>query len=126
MAKLAMREADVYVFALLAHTDKSTIDPLDLDQWQFFVLSRAAICARTRSQYSITLKSLDSLPGSGSVSLVPGSVGEGWVLNDETYLFTDAEIFGLVKQQRLVKRRPVARHKLFAEIQPGDYNKLEV
>ena len=27
------RHADVYVFALLAHQDKSSLDPLDLDQW---------------------------------------------------------------------------------------------
>jgi hypothetical protein len=29
------RHADVYVFALLAHTDKATVDPLSLDQWRF-------------------------------------------------------------------------------------------
>jgi hypothetical protein len=31
----AKRQADVYVFALLAHEDRTTIDPLDLDQWKF-------------------------------------------------------------------------------------------
>ena len=27
------RQADVYVFAVLAHKDKATVDPLDLSQW---------------------------------------------------------------------------------------------
>lgn len=32
------RHADVYVFALLAHQDKRTLDPLDVEQWRFFVV----------------------------------------------------------------------------------------
>jgi hypothetical protein len=61
------RQADVYVFALLAHTDKATIDPLNLDQWLFFVLATDVLDARKRSQHSITLKSLEKL-SSGSVT----------------------------------------------------------
>jgi hypothetical protein len=55
------RQADVYVFALLAHLDKATLDPLDVSQWEFFVLPTAVLNARTRSQHSITLKSLQTL-----------------------------------------------------------------
>ena len=33
------RQSDVYVFALLAHKDKATVDPTDVSQWQFFVVS---------------------------------------------------------------------------------------
>jgi len=55
------RQADVYVFALLAHTDKTTIDPLNLDQWRFYVLPTATLDERTRSQHSITLRSLEKL-----------------------------------------------------------------
>lgn len=57
------RSADVYVFALLSHADRATIDPLDLSQWRFFVLPTAALDARERSQHSITLKSLEVLAG---------------------------------------------------------------
>ncbi|MBI4285017.1 MAG: DEAD/DEAH box helicase, partial [Chloroflexi bacterium] len=60
-------------------------------------------------------------PVPGSVTLVQGSLAEGWVLGDHTTLLTDAEIFGFVKERRLVKRRPVAHHKLLADISPGDY-----
>lgn len=62
----AQRPADVYVFALLAHQDKQTIDPLNLEQWNFFVLPTETLNARQRSQHSITLKSLEKLCG-GSV-----------------------------------------------------------
>lgn len=60
-------QADVYVFALLAHTDKATIDPMNLDQWRFYVLPTAILDSRTRSQHSITLRSLQRLC-SGAVS----------------------------------------------------------
>lgn len=55
------RQADVYVFALLHHTDKSSIDPLDLSQWRFYVLPTSILDARTRSQHSITLKTLQTM-----------------------------------------------------------------
>ncbi len=57
------RQAQVYVFALLAHQDKLSIDPLNVDQWRFFVLPTKVLDARTRSQHSITLRSLEALAG---------------------------------------------------------------
>ena len=59
------RQAQVYVFALLEHKDKPTIDPLNVAQWKFFVLPTAVLDARTRSQVSITLRSLEQLAGPG-------------------------------------------------------------
>lgn len=59
----ARRQADVYVFALLAHKDKPTVDPLNLDQWRFYVLPAATLNTRSRSQHSITLKTLERLAG---------------------------------------------------------------
>jgi len=55
------RQADVYVFALLVHTDKATIDPLNIDQWRFYVLPTSILDARKRSQHSITLNTLEKL-----------------------------------------------------------------
>lgn len=60
----ARRQADIYVFALLAHSDQTTIDPLNVNQWQFFVLPTAVLDSRTRSQHSITLRTLVGLSGS--------------------------------------------------------------
>ncbi|MBI2869063.1 MAG: transcription-repair coupling factor [Chloroflexi bacterium] len=59
-------------------------------------------------------------PVPGGLTLVEGSLNEGWSLRDVS-LFTDCEIFGFIKQQRLTRKRPVARHKLFADIRPGDH-----
>lgn len=59
----ARRSADVYVFALLAHIDQNTLDPLDVSQWQFYVLPTFELDNRQRSQHSITLRSLATLAG---------------------------------------------------------------
>ena len=62
-SNIAMRQADVYVFALLAHKEKQTVDPLDVAQWQFYVLPTRVLDERTRSQHSITLATLKRLAG---------------------------------------------------------------
>ena len=64
-SETASRQADVYVFALLAHTDKRTVDPLELSQWLFWAVPTKTLGARTRSQHSITLNSLQRLAGPG-------------------------------------------------------------
>lgn len=69
------RQADVYVFALLAHTDKATIDPLNLDHWRFYALPTTVLDARKRSQHSITLKSLEGLcPRAVTYAELPNAV----------------------------------------------------
>ena len=52
------RAADVYVFAVLAHMDKATIDPLDIAQWDFYVLPTAVLEAKCAVQKTISLGSL--------------------------------------------------------------------
>lgn len=66
------------------------------------------------------LTDVESVPSPGSLILLQGSLAEGW-MTAQTSLFTDAEIFGFVKQHRLLKRHPVASHKLYIDIKPGDY-----
>ena len=61
------RQADVYVFALEAHTDQATLDLLDVSQWVFFVVPTYVLDERTRSQQSITLPSLTALAGESVV-----------------------------------------------------------
>jgi len=60
-SELAIRSADFYVFCLLNHKDKSTVNPLNLNQWEFYVVSTEELNNYTRSQYSITLNSLKKL-----------------------------------------------------------------
>lgn len=57
------RHADVYVFALLKHEDQATLDPLNVSQWVFFVVSTMLLDGRKRSQHSITVPSLRALVG---------------------------------------------------------------
>jgi hypothetical protein len=61
--KEAARHSEVYVFALLAHEEKRTVDALDISQWKFYVLPTRELNARQRSQHSIMLKALDALAG---------------------------------------------------------------
>jgi hypothetical protein len=57
-AEEPQRMADVYVFCLLKHQDKDTLDPLDLEQWEFYVLPTGKLNEYERSDSSITLNSL--------------------------------------------------------------------
>ena len=55
------RHADIYVFCLLKHQEQSTIDPLKLEQWEFYVIPTYVLDNYERSQSSITIKSLKKL-----------------------------------------------------------------
>ncbi|MCY3506144.1 MAG: hypothetical protein OXH41_08280 [Chloroflexi bacterium] len=57
----AKRWSDVYVFCLHHHQDKATVEPLDLSQWTFFILSTARLDAERRGQKSIGLSALQEL-----------------------------------------------------------------
>ena len=55
------RHADVYVMCLLKHKQQDSINPLDMSQWEFYVLSKFEIDNYKKSQHSITLNSLNKL-----------------------------------------------------------------
>jgi hypothetical protein len=65
MAAESDRPAKVYVFALLKHEEKTSVDPLKIEQWEFFVLPTSTINERLKAQRSITLASLRRLAGTG-------------------------------------------------------------
>jgi hypothetical protein len=60
-SKIPKRQADVYVFALLSEKEQSKLNPLNLNQWEFYVLPTSILNSRQRSQHSITLPSLQKL-----------------------------------------------------------------
>lgn len=76
------RHADVYVFCLLKHKDKQTVDPLNMDQWEFYVLATKELNDYERSQQSITLKSLQTLTNFVSYSELHEAIIEKNLLND--------------------------------------------
>lgn len=52
------RQADIYVFCVLSHKDKTTVNPLDLSQWDFYILPTAVLNEKKPNQKTITLSSL--------------------------------------------------------------------
>ena len=48
----------MYVFCLLAHKDKATLNPLDLDQWEFYVVPTAWLNEVLPVQKSVPLSFL--------------------------------------------------------------------
>ena len=55
------RQADLYVFCVLHHKDKKTVDPLNLSQWTFYLLNTNELNDKKPRQKSITLSSLLTL-----------------------------------------------------------------
>lgn len=55
---VATRNAKVYVFCLLAHKDKPTLDPTNLDQWEFYVLSTQRLTNELGKQKTLSLNRL--------------------------------------------------------------------
>jgi hypothetical protein len=71
-SKALKRQADVYVFCVLSHQDKSSVDPLNLSQWDFYVLATHILDHEIPDQKTITLSSLLNL------SPVECQFGEIW------------------------------------------------
>jgi hypothetical protein len=55
------RQADLYAFALLAHRTKTTLNPLDVSQWEFFLLRASTLNEHLEKQRRISLKRLLAL-----------------------------------------------------------------
>ena len=58
---VSRRSADVYVFSLLAHRDQNSIDPLNVSQWEFYVLATSVLDERCGEQKTIQLGPLKAL-----------------------------------------------------------------
>ncbi|MCY4353477.1 MAG: hypothetical protein OXC09_01640 [Truepera sp.] len=75
-------QADIYVFALLKHQCQETIDPLDLDQWEFYVLSTMELEAREGSPARMSLGTLAALASPvayrGLAEAVQEAFGQSW------------------------------------------------
>ena len=66
-----VRSADVYVFCLLAHLDGRTINPLELTQWEFYVLPTRTLDASLGDQKTVSLSRLKEV---GAVALGYGQI----------------------------------------------------
>ena len=64
-AKEKKRQADVYVFCVLKHKEQDTINPLDLEQWDFYPVSTAILNETVKGQKTICLARVAELCGRG-------------------------------------------------------------
>lgn len=53
-----MRQSDVYIFCLLKHKDYETVNPMNLNQWKFYILETNVLNNSVGNQKSITLSTL--------------------------------------------------------------------
>jgi transcription-repair coupling factor (superfamily II helicase) len=83
--------------------------------------ARLSELLREEKVFISPLSHLEYPPPKGSLALVQGSLSEGWIMGGKVVLLTDAEIFGFVKQRRLMKPRPVRRGEFLPELSSGDY-----
>jgi len=60
------RQADVYVFALLTHRDKTTVNPLNLAQWAFYVVPTAVLDRELAERKTVSLLQLQRLATSAT------------------------------------------------------------
>ncbi len=74
-----------------------------------------------RDIITVPVIELKEKPLPGSLTLVQGMLNSGWVMGNDTYLYTDNEIFGIIKQRRLSKKQPVAHFGSIFEMTPGDF-----
>jgi hypothetical protein len=55
------RHADVYVFCLHAHQERATLNPLDVRQWQFFVVPTTLLDRHLGAQKTVGLRTLQRI-----------------------------------------------------------------
>lgn len=58
MSEKIKRQSEVYVFCVLKHKDEATINPLNLDHWEFYILPTKILDEKMPKQKTIILPSL--------------------------------------------------------------------
>lgn len=56
--KEKIRQSDIYVFCVHKHKEQETVNPLDLSQWDFYVLPTYILNEKVNKQKTITISSL--------------------------------------------------------------------
>lgn len=79
------RQADVYVFAVLKHRDKQTLDPLNVQQWDFYVLPTSTLDAKVADQKTLSLSRLLELgPIKASFGQIASAIDETMITSSNT------------------------------------------
>lgn len=79
-AKEKKRQADVYVFCVLKHKEQDTINPIDLEQWEFYPVSTDILNEAVKGQKTICLARVTELCGRGpfTYQMLRKAVVEAW------------------------------------------------
>lgn len=57
-SNIVKRQSDYYIFCLLHHQEKETVNPLALEQWTFYILKTSILDEKKKEQKRISLGSL--------------------------------------------------------------------
>ena len=60
-SKNSIRQADLYIFCLLKHKIQETLNPLDLNQWEFYILPTDVINKELNESKQVSLSKLNKL-----------------------------------------------------------------
>ena len=74
----AKRHADVYVFCLLSETVKINLNPLDINQWAFYVLATKEIDRDLGDNKSISLGQLKNRSRTYTINELAEAVGSAF------------------------------------------------
>lgn len=55
------RQSDIYIFAILSHKDSKTINPLKLEQWDFYIIKTSILNEKLWEQKTLSLNWLLNL-----------------------------------------------------------------
>jgi transcription-repair coupling factor (superfamily II helicase) len=82
-----------------------------------------------KGEHAVPVESVTDMPAPGSLTLVQGSLAEGWALGDghsvlpAITLLSDAEIFGWARPKRrsFTRKKAASPESFFAELHVGDH-----
>lgn len=60
-SKSKKRHSDIYIFCLLHHKDQETINPLNLDQWAFYIVTTKELNDKIPNQKTIGISTIEVL-----------------------------------------------------------------
>jgi len=64
---------------------------------------------------------LPSLPGAGTITLLPVALSGGFILDERLVVISDAEVFGFRKRRRPTRTRQGIRPDIVSDLERGDY-----